>query len=112
MHLAAQSGRGECIRLLLEHNANPLIRDMGGQRTPLDIARSRHFARCVKLLEEGEGMCCCIYDTYIQYAVFDGFCPVMGMFPEVPSLLFTAKYMKDNSLEEKLKQKLAGRRFM
>jgi ankyrin repeat protein/Leucine-rich repeat (LRR) protein len=75
LHLAAQSGRGECIKLLLEHNANPLIRDMRGQRTPLDIARSKHFARCVRLLEEGE-----------------------------------VKYMKDNSQEEKLKQKLAAAR--
>lgn len=55
LHLAALSGRAECIRLLLQNNANPLLRDLRGRHTPLEIARSRYFARCVKLLEEGEG---------------------------------------------------------
>jgi hypothetical protein len=50
LHLAAQGGRAEAIRLLLQAGADPSIRNNNG-RTPLDVARYHGRQPCILLLE-------------------------------------------------------------
>jgi ankyrin repeat protein len=59
MHSAAQSGRLELARLLLDRGANPSLRSDDGA-TPLDLAQENNRPEVAALLrergaEEGEG---------------------------------------------------------
>lgn len=51
MHLAAQYGNLDCLRLLLEHGARTDVRDRAFEGTPLDWARYGGAAGAVELLE-------------------------------------------------------------
>jgi ankyrin repeat protein len=51
LHLAAYKGYAEIAKILLEHGANPNIRD-DYYLTPLEIARMRNDAKTSKIIEE------------------------------------------------------------
>jgi ankyrin repeat protein len=54
LHLAAERGREEMVRLLLDHGADPCALDAQGE-TPLDRARARGRSGVVELLEARTG---------------------------------------------------------
>ncbi|XP_011402926.1 PREDICTED: arf-GAP with SH3 domain, ANK repeat and PH domain-containing protein 2-like [Amphimedon queenslandica] len=51
LHIATLTDNPQCIKLLLNHNANPNIKNKNDQ-TPLDIAEEKKFDDCIELLQD------------------------------------------------------------